>query len=547
MPRFLVGVSLGLAVACSAAAPVRPTVATPVVASAEVPVVTSVAVPPRSPLHERALALSNEGDATVKVSVDGAIEKYVEALRLEPDNVDILWKVSRAYEKKEDWEQVAVTLAHAARLAPQVFRYWRWQGNALVELGRSGKLGAYESAREPLVRCLALEAQQAECAFLLGEVEEWADHAQAAAERYTQALQLEPDQARYYPALADLYRVFKQANEAERVLVEGMAKLQPIWRNLPTLARMGVSLAQLAAARHDQQASQYWLEQAEAHLDEGSPELAYVIGSIYAAAYQSSGDARKRTSALRILNSFAKRVCRGAAAAKLKEECELSSSIIQRLGGDVDAPLTSAISPAVAARPAPLARGLPTPKLVLLPQRVGEAYTVWGAGHAFRSRQHRREVTDKPIAITGYVVKTNLGRAPRCAVHRGGIADPENCRADIPAFWLGDRRDAPEADCIKVMGFASNYAQLYDAIRQADSSKPDEPYWDTFWGQKIPNPLPAAGAKLTVRGNYGLIFAKASSGAEADPVMGILDFRERDVLEEAPQLETLPGVTRRKH
>jgi len=469
-------------------------------------------------------------------------------LRLEPDNVDVLWKASRAHEKKEDWEQVVVTLAHAARLAPQVVRYWRWQGNALVQLGRSGRAGAYEAAREPLSRCLALDPKLADCAFLLGEVEEYADHAQAAAERYTQALQLDPEQARYYPALADLYRVFKQANEAERVLVEGMDKLQPIWRNRPTLARMGVSLAQLSAARHDPQASQYWLEQAEAYLDEGSPELVYAIGSIHAAAYQSSGEARKRTAALRLLNGFAKRTCRGAAAAKLKQECELSSSMIQRLGGDVDAPaVASATSPAVAPRPAPGARGLPTPKLVLLPQRVGEAYTVWGAGFAFRSRRHRAEVTTKPIAITGYVVKTNLGRAPRCAVHRAGIADPENCRADIPAFWLGDRRDAPEADCIKVMGFASNYAQLYDAIRQADSSKPDEPYWDTFWGQKIPNPLPAAGAKLTVRGNYGLTFAKASSGAEADAIMGILDFRERDVLEEAPELETLPGITRRSH
>jgi hypothetical protein len=92
-----------------------------------------------------------------------------------------------------------------------------------------------------------------------------------------------------------------------------------------------------------------------------------------------------------------------------------------------------------------------------------------GAAYAFRSRQHRGEVVDKPIAITGYVVKTNLGRAPRCAVHRGGIADPDNCRAEI-----------------------------------------------------------------------------ASSGAESDPTMGIMDYFERDLLAEAPQLATLAGVTRRR-
>jgi hypothetical protein len=54
-------------------------------------------------------------------------------LRLEPDNVDVPWKVSRAYEKKEDWQQVVVALAHAARLAPHVTRYRRWHGNAYIE------------------------------------------------------------------------------------------------------------------------------------------------------------------------------------------------------------------------------------------------------------------------------------------------------------------------------------------------------------------------------------------------------------------------------
>jgi tetratricopeptide (TPR) repeat protein len=542
MRRFLAGGSLGLAVACSAAAPVRPGIATPVVASAASP---QAGAP--SAVHERALALSNEGDARLKVNVDGAIEKYTEALRLEPDNVDVLWKASRAYEKKEDWEQVVATLARASRLAPQVPWYWRWQGNALVELARAGKPGAYEAAREPLSRCLAVDPKLAECAFLLGEVEEWADHAQAAAERYTRAIQLDSGQARYYAALAALYRVFKQASEAERVLVEGMEKLQPSPRNLPILARMSVSLAQLSAARHDEQASRHWLDQAERYADENSPEVAYEVGSLYAiaSATPTSDAASDRDKGRRILNQFVRRICRGSAAAKFKEQCELSAIMVQMLGTDTAPPRP--VSPAAPlAVPVPLPPGMPTPQLVLQPQRAGDAYTVWGAGYALRSRQHRGDVTGKPIAITGYIVKTNLGQAPRCAVHRGGIADPDNCRAEIPAFWLGDQPDAPEADCIKVMGFASNYAQLYDAIRQADSAKPDEPYFDTFWGIRIPNPLPARGAKVTVRGDYGLTFAKASSGAESDPSMGIMDYIERDVLEEAPQLETLPGVTRRK-
>lgn len=78
MERFLAGWGLGCVAARSAPAPARSPVVTHV--GAEV-----AASPARSPAHERVVASVNEGDATVKVSVDGAIEER--ALRLEPDNV----------------------------------------------------------------------------------------------------------------------------------------------------------------------------------------------------------------------------------------------------------------------------------------------------------------------------------------------------------------------------------------------------------------------------------------------------------------------------
>jgi tetratricopeptide (TPR) repeat protein len=536
MGRFLVCVGAVAAVACGGSE------ARPVVAKAPVAVAKPNATEARD--HEHAVALLNEGDALVKVSVEAAIEKYGQALEHEPSNLDALWKLSLAYEKKEDWDRVAATLTRAAAIAPSVAQYWRRRGNALVELARAQEGGAYEAARESLVQCLKLAPKSAECAYLLGEVEEWTDHAQAAAERYTQALRQDPSQPHYYRALAALYRVFKRANEAERVLKEGMQRVEPIERNRPALARMSVSLAQLAAGRHDVQAAQTWLQQAEKYFDERSPEVAFEIGSIYAAKSEDGSGFGNREKALQVLNQFTKRTCRGSLAMSFKEQCELSAIMIQILGSSPATPSKARALPAPV--PVALSPGLPTPKLEMQPLRQGDAYTVWGAGYAFRSRQHRAEVTDKPISISGYVVKTNLAQAPRCAVHRSGVADVENCRAEIPAFWLGDRPDAPEADCIKVMGFASTYAQLYEAIRQADSQKPDEPYSDAFWEQTVPNPLPAAGAKLTVRGSYGLTFAKASSGAESDPAMGILDFAESEVLEPAPELATLPGVKRRK-
>jgi hypothetical protein len=189
---------------------------------------------------------------------------------------------------------------------------------------------------------------------------------------------------------------------------------------------------------------------------------------------------------------------------------------------------------------------LPTVKLDKEPiQFDDDSLTVWGASHYLRSRRHRVEVMRDVIGISGYVTKTNLPDAPACAVHRAGKADPENCRPEIPAFWLGDSPDAPESDCIRVLGFASNYAQLYDAMLLFDRGKPGERYIDTFWGVVIPNPLPARGAKVKVRGRLGPSFSKASSGVVSDTTMGILTFEEMLTLQPAREPATLPGLKRK--
>lgn len=186
-----------------------------------------------------------------------------------------------------------------------------------------------------------------------------------------------------------------------------------------------------------------------------------------------------------------------------------------------------------------------TPNVPKKPIKNGDTYTVWGASYSLRSRVHRKDVAGKKITLTGYITKTNLQDAPPCAVHRGGKADPENCKPPIPAFWIGDTKDAPIGESIKVMGWASNFAQIYDAIKEFDKGKEDAEYLDTFWGVKIPNPLPAVGAKVTVSGTYSTTFTQASTGAEADPFMGLLSFQEMKVLEPAAELATLPGVKRR--
>jgi hypothetical protein len=187
----------------------------------------------------------------------------------------------------------------------------------------------------------------------------------------------------------------------------------------------------------------------------------------------------------------------------------------------------------------------PVPNLPQRPIKAGDAYTVWGASYYLRSRVHRKEVAGKKLSLAGYITKTNLENAPECAVHKGGEADPEDCKPPIPAFWIGDTKDAPEADSIKVMGWASNFAQIFDAIKEYDTKGEEGEHLDTFWGIKVVNPLPAKGAKVTVTGTYSTTFTGSSAGAEADPIMGLMHFQEMKVLEPAPELATLPGVERK--
>jgi len=185
------------------------------------------------------------------------------------------------------------------------------------------------------------------------------------------------------------------------------------------------------------------------------------------------------------------------------------------------------------------------PNVPQRPEKDGDAFTVWGASYALRNRVHTKEVADQELKVVGYIVKTNLLDAPECAVHKGGKADPDGCRPAVPTFWIADSKDADLKDAMKVMGWASNYANIFDAIEEFDKGKEDATYADTTWGVNLPKPLPAVGAKVRVKGTYSTDFSMSSGGLEADPIMGIMTYKEIEYLEQAPELATLPGVKRK--
>jgi hypothetical protein len=186
------------------------------------------------------------------------------------------------------------------------------------------------------------------------------------------------------------------------------------------------------------------------------------------------------------------------------------------------------------------------PSLPNSPIKTGDSYTVYGAIHQLRSLIHGKDVTKDPISITGYIVDSNIPRAPECSIHKTGKADPEGCQMEIPSFWIADDKGNTKGPKIRVVGWARNYAVIYDAIKSYAHVKAGEQpkekapghvgEWvkDDILSVNLPFPLPAVGAKVKVNGSYN--FAKSVvSDMVSEPTGGVVAFKDMNTLEPATE------------
>jgi hypothetical protein len=188
------------------------------------------------------------------------------------------------------------------------------------------------------------------------------------------------------------------------------------------------------------------------------------------------------------------------------------------------------------------------PAVPSLPTKVkkqGDAYTIWGVTHDLRSRVHAEEVENKKLSLVGYIVKTNFADAPPCAVHKTGKGDPPDCKSAVPSFSIADDK-GEKVDMIDVMGWASNFAQMFSLIEGIDKAQKGKEgevkLTDEMWGADLPNPLPNIGAKVKVTGTYGKTFTKGTGGAAANPKYGIMTVEKIEYLEPPPDRVYLPGM-----
>jgi len=182
---------------------------------------------------------------------------------------------------------------------------------------------------------------------------------------------------------------------------------------------------------------------------------------------------------------------------------------------------------------------LPAPvPLAATPIKAGDAYTVYGAIHQLRSMLHAKEVTANPVTITGYIVDSYVGRAPECAIHKTGKADPDKCTPEVPSFWVADDKGNTKGSKIRVVGWARNFAVICDAMKAYNKLKPGEqpakPVTDDILNVAEPNPLPSIGAKVRITGSYS-ITKTVVSDMVSEPLGGVMALQKMDTVEPAPQ------------
>jgi hypothetical protein len=188
----------------------------------------------------------------------------------------------------------------------------------------------------------------------------------------------------------------------------------------------------------------------------------------------------------------------------------------------------------------------PVPTLSTAPKKASDgSYTVFGAIHDLKSRIHSTDITSKDaITITGYIVQTNYDTAAKCLQHPTGKKDPDNCPPpgqtnEIPSFWIADQKGDTKDAKIRVLGWAKNWAVIFDAMKKYKNMKevknPEKDLVkDDVWNVDVPFPLPAVDAQVKVTGKYGYTFTKASTGMVSDPANGVMTYGKLEYVTPPP-------------
>jgi tetratricopeptide (TPR) repeat protein len=270
-----------------------------------------------------AVEMANEGDQMAKTNPAGAISKYEQATKVDPNNHRIYYKLAVANEKMEKWDHVKAAATRAAQLEKDNAKYWYKVGKANVQLAQT-KPEYWEQARVPLENCIKSDPNFDDCYFELGEVMLHMDEEQRALENWTKAIKHNPQELLYYTPLAQLYLSLNYNAQAEQVLKEGFKFATPTSAGVSNLHQL---MSQVYQAKGDTAKMVSELELArDTDKQRLHPEILFNLGSAYAVMTPP-----KKEDARKMLDAFRKRGCVGSRKKAYQAQCEQTDSLLSKL------------------------------------------------------------------------------------------------------------------------------------------------------------------------------------------------------------------------
>ncbi len=305
-------------------------------AAVTVALAASVALAGCSRNNIEAVNLANEGDQAKGANIDGAISKYEQATKLDPDNARIWWKLALAYEKKEDWAKTVTACTKAEEAAEKADKkkthadYYFAQGYALTQIAEKGD-GPWGDAKAPFLAAIQIDPNLGKAYGELAMVLLHGDDEVGAIQNWSKALEVQPDETQYYVLLADEYRRLSFYDQEEQVLREGLSFAKEDDKHL---FNMHALLGDIYETRgnYPQAVTEY--EAAKKSCDSNKcndhKEAYFYLGAAY-----SELNPPKKNEAIQQLQSFWKITCKGALAAKFGDQCAQSQEIVRRMGGSL--------------------------------------------------------------------------------------------------------------------------------------------------------------------------------------------------------------------
>lgn len=233
------------------------------------------------------------------------------------------WKTAQEQMRSGQWSEAEQTLTKAVGEAPKHADYQLALG---ITFAHEEK---WPEARAAFEATIKLDPNLPDAHFQLAEAALRGGDEQTALAEYTKAIRLAPAEAVLYASLADLYLRLNYNAEAEKTLTTGETRVTDEAKKFALFSLHGALLER----RHDQAGASVKYETAlkacGSCSESGQAIVYFNLGSS-----QAMESPPRRAEAIQNLQTFSKRICKGAQAARYADPCTQVLQLMVKLGNN---------------------------------------------------------------------------------------------------------------------------------------------------------------------------------------------------------------------